>query len=214
MIRVKCSGCGIKLKAKSELAGQTRKCPKCGASFVIPEGPQAEARELESAGGGDLIHDVLDHDLPKVEAPERLAWQNRYLICTPEKLFSAWESNGHGWMLKTTGGFIRASRNQELLPSQGDFMLIELRIATSDGQHRLSGIRSYRLAARWALVSLGREENEILSKIVGPGALNRSQKEAVKQYLRETLMAEIWHESQEILDYLGNTDYHSPGVGD
>lgn len=213
MIHVKCSGCGSKLKAKSELAGQTRKCPKCGASFVIPEGPQAEAHELESAEGEDLIHDVLDHDLPKPEAPERLAWRNRYLICASEKLFCVWESNGHGWMLKTTAGFIRASRNQEMLPAQGDFTLIELRIATSDGQHRLSGIRSYRLATRWALLSLAREENEILSKIVGFGPLNRLQKEAVKQYLGETLMAEIWHESQEILDYLANTDYHSPGIG-
>ena len=213
MIRVKCPGCGTKLKAKPELAGQTRKCPKCGAPFEIPQGPQAEAHELESAGGEDPIHDVLDHDLPKVEAPGRLAWQNRYLICTSGKLFSTWEGNGHGWMLKTTTGFIRASRNQELLPSQGDFTLVELRILTSDGRHRLSGIRSYRLAARWALASLGRQENEILSKIAGPGPLNRSQKETVKQYLRETLMAEIWHESQEILDYLANTDFHSPGVG-
>lgn len=213
MIRVKCPGCASKLKAKSELAGQTRKCPKCGAAFVVPEGGQAEDYELDSAGGEDLIHDVLDHDLPKVEAPQRLAWQNRYLICTPEKLFSAWEGNGHGWMLKTTAGFIRASRNLELLPNQGDFTLVELRIATSDGQHRLSGIRSYRLAARWALLSLGREENEILSKIIGTGALNRSQKEAVKLYLRETLMPEVWHESRDILDYLANTDYHSSGVG-
>ncbi len=217
MIRVECPECGSWLSAKSMLAGKTRKCPKCAGDVVIPV-PDGVLPVDDLLGGDDdseadsLVHDVLDHELPPVEAPQRLAWHDRYLICGSDKLFSAWESNGHGWMLKTNAGYIRARRNVELLPNQGDFTLVELKIHAADGSQRLQAVRPYRIAPRWALTTLARSDSEILSKITGPSGLNKPQKAAVMRYLRENMMPETWHAATELIAYLGNTDYHSQGV--
>ncbi len=59
---------------------------------------------------------------------------------------------------------------------------------------------------------LARNENEILSKVKGPSGLNKPQKAAVMQYLRESMLPEMWHEASEIVDYLGNADFHSQGT--
>ena len=218
MIRVECPGCGSWLSAKNKLAGKTRKCPKCGGDVVIAASDSISPVDAGQTTGDDdlqadsLVYDTLDHELPPVEAPERLAWHNRYLICTSDKLFSAWESNGHGWMLKTTAGYVRARRNMESLPNQGDFTLVELKMSAADGSRRLQAVRSYQIAPRWALPSLARDDSEILSKIIGPAGLNKPQKAAVMAYLRENMMPETWHAADEIIAYLGNTDYHSQGV--
>jgi hypothetical protein len=218
MIRVECPECGSWLNAKDKLAGKTRKCPKCGGELRIPalEGVQVDDLEQLTADDDsqaeDLVHDVLDHELPPVEAPQRLAWHDRYLICSSDKLFAAWESNGHGWMLKTNAGYIRAKRNMEELPNQGDFTLVELKMSAAEGSHRLEAVKSYQIASRWALPVLARSESEILSKVRGPSGLNKPQKAAVMRYLRESMMPEMWHTADKIIDYLGNTDYHSQCV--
>ncbi len=218
MIRVECPECGSWLSAKDKLAGMTRKCPKCTGDVVIPVPDGVLPVDDDLLTGDDdsqadsLVHDVLDHELPPVEAPQRLAWHDRYLICSSDKLFSAWESNGHGWMLKTNSGFIRARRNIESLPNQGDFTLVELKMSAADGSQRLQAIIPYQIAARWALPTLARSDSEILSKITGPSGLNKPQKAAVMRYLREKMMPETWHVADEIIDYLGNTDFHSQGV--
>jgi len=217
MIRVECPECGSWLNAKDKLAGKIRKCPKCGGQLQIPELDDTRADDPFQVTDDDsqadgVVHDVLDHELPPVEAPERLAWHDRYLICASDKLFAAWESNGHGWILKTNSGYVRAKRNMEVLPNQGDFTLVELKMGASDDSHRLEAIKSYRIAQRWALPLLARSENEILSKIRGPSGLNKPQKAAVVRYLRESMMPEMWHAADKIIDYLGNTDYHSQGV--
>ena len=218
MIRVECPGCGSWLSAKDKLSGKTRKCPKCGGDVVIPASNQVatgDADQITVDGDSQdesLVHDVLDHELPPVEAPQRLAWHDRYLICSSDKLFSAWESNGHGWMLKTNTGYIRARRNMESLPNQGDFTFVELKMSADGGSHRLQSIMSYKIAPRWALPLLARGESEILSKIMGPTGLNKPQKAAVMKYLRDSMMPEMWHAADEIVAYLGNTDYHSQGV--
>jgi len=218
MIRVECPGCGSWLSAKDKLAGKTRKCPKCGGNLVIPAPDVALSGDAEQTTDDDdsqddtLIHDVLDHELPPVEAPERLAWHDRYLICGSDKLFCTWESNGHGWMLKTNSGYIRARRNMESLPNQGDFTLVELKMSAEGGSHQLQSIMSYKIAPRWALPMLARGDSEILSKIMGPIGLNKPQKAAVMKYLRDSMMPEMWHAADAIIAYLGSTDYHSQGV--
>ena len=218
MIRVECPDCGSWLNAKDKLAGRTTKCPKCGGQLQIPAPDDARADDADrvtaddDSQAEDLVHDVLDHELPPVEAPERLAWHDRYLICSSDKLFAAWESNGHGWMLKTNAGYIRAKRNMEGLPNQGDFALVELRMSAAGGSQKLVAIRPYRIAPRWAIPVLARGENEILSTVRGPSGLNRPQKAAVMRYLRESMMPEMWHAADEIIDYLSNTDYHSQGA--
>ena len=100
----------------------------------------------------------------------------------------------------------------ESLPNQGDFTLAELKMNAADGSQQLQAIRPYQIAPRWALPTLARSESEILSKITGPSGLNKPQKAAVMRYLRESMMPEMWHAADEIIDYLGNTDYHSQGV--
>jgi hypothetical protein len=53
----------------------------------------------------------------------------------------------------------------------------------------------------------------VLTTIIGQGALGRDQKNAVRQALKEHFMRQVWAESHEVLDYLNNADYRSPGVG-
>jgi hypothetical protein len=223
MIRVTCASCDVTLKAKDELAGQTRKCPKCGATVQIPEvAPDAEeaaaAAEADDWAGLDEVapdqhvHAALDHLLPKVERPERLTRLNRYLICDKAHLFATWESNGQGWMLKTNAGFVKASRNADQLPSQGDYTLVEMVMGMTDDGLRLQGIHCYELAKRWALTTLEQDDHKILSRITGPGHLTKEQKSVVQKFLREQFMRDVWQDAREVLDYLANLDYHSPGA--
>ena len=222
MIRLTCTGCQVRLNAKDELAGQERKCPKCGEMLRIPDTPSPEEVDatsdddwggLDEASPDQHVHDALDHLLPSIKAPKRLARLNRYLICDKTKLFGVWESNGQGWMLKTTSGFVKARQNADLLPSQGDFTLVELRMTMSDDGLRLSGIHCYELAKRWALTTLEQDDHHILRKVSGPGRLTKEQKAVVQGFLREHFMRDIWQDAADVLDYLSNYDYHSPGVG-
>lgn len=218
MIRVKCPECGSRLKVKDKLAGKSRKCPKCGGKLQIP--PLNEIRTDDASqvtdGDGSQAKDpsqgAPDHVVPPAEAPERLTRHHHYLICSTDKLFAAWKSNGHGWMLRTNAGFVSAKQNTETLPTQGDFVLVELKVSDVNGSHQLKAIRTYQLDRRWALPVLARSENEILFKLSGPSGLNKPRKAAVMRYLRESMMPEMWHAADAIVDYLGNTDFHSQGV--
>jgi hypothetical protein len=213
----------VKLNAKENLAGQTRKCPKCGETLQIPESddPAAVAAEpaaddwdgLEEAPSDQHVHDALDHDLATFEAPKRLTHLSRYLICDKSKIFAKWEDNGQGWMLKTNAGFVSARRNPEKLPSQGNYTLVELVMEMSDEGLRLRGIRTYQIAQRWALTVLDQGDHLVLKKVVGPGSLNKEQKAAVRKFLGDEFMRPIWGEAAEVLEYLGNFDYHSQGAG-
>ena len=226
MIRLTCPSCQASLNAKDELAGQTRKCPKCGATLQIPgEVPEtdeaaaptdADADDwagLDDVAPNQHVHAALDHVLPKPERPERLTRLNRYLICDKAHLFAMWEGNGQGWMLRTNAGFVKVGRNPDQLPSQGDYTLIELVMAMTDDGLRLQGIHCHQLAQRWALTTLDQDDHKILSRIDGPGQLTKDQKNVVQKFLREQFMREVWHDAREVLDYLSNLDYHSPGVG-
>ncbi len=218
MIRVTCPGCKSKLSAKLELAGRARKCPKCGTKIAIPE------QEMTAETAADF-DDVLDDPgdvhaeapsgtkLPDFEAPERLDRQNRYLICDKAKLVATWKNDGHGWMLKTGFGMISATRNHEQLPAQGNFKVVELKIDMTDDGLRLRGLAVYQLAPRWALTKLDKGDDLIISSITGAGWLNRDQKNVVRAFIKDQFMRQVWENADEVLDYLGNTDYHSAGVG-
>ena len=91
MIRTKCPGCGSNLTANAKLAGQTRKCPKCGTPVVIsaPD-PAAEVEPkgfVEGAGATTLL---------ALDAGSRLAKTSRYLICDAAKLLATWQKKGKG----------------------------------------------------------------------------------------------------------------------
>lgn len=208
MIRVECAGCGSKLNAKPELAGQTRKCPKCGAALTIPELPP----ETSALADEPSLLDTPSEETTALP-PERLERAHRYLVCDRARLIATWENNGQGWLLKTNTGMLPAARHQDKLPVEGDFRLVELKLESTPQGHRLRGLASYKLARRYALINLARGEDTILKAVVGPAGLNREQKIVVRQALREHFMAAVWHDAERVLDFLKNTDYHTPSVG-
>jgi hypothetical protein len=151
--------------------------------------------------------------LPSLDLPEQLNRLGHYLICDREHLVATWENNGQGWMLKTTSGFISAKRNQDKLPSQGDFKLVEVKLSMTPEGKRVTGLAVYQLALSWALIVLGQGDEQIISKIIGHGALNQDQKSVIRQTMGDQFMREVWQDAADVLAYLGNADYHSSGVG-
>jgi hypothetical protein len=203
MLRVTCPHCGSKLNAKDELAGQTRKCPKCAQPVQIVADPTADEAIVADAG------DVL----PTVRLLDRLHRQCQYLVCGKSGMVAMWENNGRGWMLKTNAGMVNAKRNCEQLPHEGDFKLIELKFTITPEGKRLVGLTTYQLANRWALTVLDEGDDPIVEKVTGYGSLNRDQKNVVRQALRDHFMRPVWQEAAEVLEFLGNMDYHSHSVG-
>jgi len=216
MIRVICPKCQSKLNAKDELAGQTRKCPKCGMPVLIaPEKGSAETSSTVApqATSGTAEPEVGEAtSLKSSHVPARLDRANYYLICDKTSVVAVWEANGQGWMLKAGSGLVSAARNQALLSAQGDFRLVELEMRPTDTGHRLANLTTYQLARRWALTKLERGDHQILSAVTGHGSLNKAQKNAVRMAIKDRFMREIWQDARNVLDYLANTDYHSPGT--
>ncbi len=219
MIRIICPKCSSKLNAKDELVGQTRNCPKCRTPIVItrpaPSAPDqyGETIPLDDSPPTQRIEVPQSEALPRAtHGPEHLDRQNKYVILDKTSVVAAWENNGQGWTVKTRGGYESVSRNQERLPAQGDFTLVELRLGTTGEGFRMTGIRCYQLAQHWALTALPRSDEAILKKIEGPGSLSKAQKFALCEHIKEQFMREVWASVPEIHDYLLNTDYHSSGV--
>ena len=212
MIRIVCPGCQSELNAKDELVGQTRKCPKCSEPVLITEPESSPGSSTESLvrlpdadQGGEMT-------LRSVDAPKRLEPASRYLILDNTRLVAAWKSDGKGWMLKTGAGLISAKRNHDELPARGNFKLVELELVRGQQGLRLTAITSYELATSWALTCLDRGDNQILAKVTAPGSLNKDQKNVIRLLIRDELMHEVWQDARNVLDYLGDTDYHSPGT--
>lgn len=214
MIRIECSSCGSKLNAKDELAGQTRKCPKCGQTIHVPEAaPSPEAPAIPVVESAEVHAQAVNEEhLPTKHFPDRLDRQNRYLILDKMKLVALWEKQTSGWMLKTGFGFVQAGRNYDQLPAQGDFKLVELQMRMADEGLRLDGLLCYQLAKRWALTNLDKGDDKILKSITAYGSLNKQQKAAVQKIFKEFFMRNVWEGATDVLDYLANSDYHSPGT--
>ena len=216
MIVVVCPGCGSKLHAKDELAGQTRKCPKCAAPVQIvssepkPAAPAAEPLGEPSAEAH--VEPEAAAALPQHHDLVRLNRQHYYLICDRGRVLAIWEGNGRGWMLKTNTGLVSASRSTQQLPPQGDFRLVELVLSHGESGLRLSGVHVFRLVQHWALAALAKGDDEIVRKIAGPGGLNREQKGAVRSAMKERYMHDVWASAESVMEYLANGDFHSSGV--
>ncbi len=222
MIRFECPGCKKHLNAKDGLAGQQRKCPNCGSAVTIPA-PEAAAAETPAAETPATetpttetptveVNPGTEQGLLHVDAPERLDRRCQYIICDKSKIIAAWQNDGNGWTVKMGSGFRPARRNQGEIPTQGNFTLIEMTISMTDDGLRLKGIQSYKLTPRYALVTLERGDDYILRKIIGPGSLNREQKNIVRTRIREQFMAQVWEDATEVFAYLTNGDFHSQGV--
>ena len=214
MIRLTCPHCGSRLNAKDELAGQTRKCPKCAEPVLIVVDPPASpaGADPHEAPSDSQVKVATEEGLPSLDLPERLNRDSYYLICDRARLVATWANNGSGWMMKTNAGLISAKRNREKLPAEGDFKLVELKFTMTPEGKRLAGLTSYQLATRWALTVLDQGDEPIVKKITGYGCLNQDLKNVVRQALRDQFMRQVWEDAATVLEYLGNTDYHSPGV--
>ena len=213
MIRFACSSCGKKLHAKDELAGRTAKCPNCGRPFQIPKaGEVPDSVPLDDALPGETVIPVSEEHLAAYDAPKRLVRESHYVICDKTHLVAMWASDGAGWIIRVGSGFLPAKRNRDKLPTAGEFQLTELKFAMTPEGKRLSGILSYQLVSRWALTALEQGDDGILEKITGPGCLNKDQKNAVRQALKEQFMRPVWQDATAVLEYLGNTDHRSHGV--
>ena len=216
MIRMVCLSCGKKLHAKDELAGRMAKCPGCGQPIQIPF--PAEIAEpsntipLDDAEPGEHVIPASEEHVATRHAVERLNRESHYLICNKTYLVAAWANNGAGWMVRAAGGFLPAKRNRDKLPDQGDFQLTELKFTLTPEGKRLSGIASFQLVSRYALTVLDQGDDAIMEKITGPGCLNRDQKNAVRQAMKEQFMRPVWQDAAAVLDYLASADYHSHGV--
>jgi hypothetical protein len=215
MIRVTCPTCGSKLNAKDEIAGETRKCPKCAQPVYIIADALVEVPSISLIDTPPLpgAQEEMEESLQSSELPVRLNRECHYLICDKNGLAATWSNDGNGWMVKAGPGFQSAKRNRDTLPAQGDFKLVELKFTvTPEGKH-LSGLTTYQLATRWALTSLNQGDDPICEKITGNGSLNREQKNVVRQALRDQFMRPVWENAASVLEYLGNADFHSSSVG-
>ena len=217
MIKVRCPSCNSSLNAKDKLAGQTRKCPKCGTPVLIVRQESEISAPEESASSDQPVTTILtkppgESSMLALDTSEKLARSSYYLICNNKEMVACWENDGRGWKLKTRGGLVSALRNPENIPNEGNFQLVEFRMESTDEGLRLNDILCCQLAQRWALTALTDGENAILSKITGPGSLDRNQKAVVRQAMKDRFMRPIWAEAVAVLEYLANTDYHSPGT--
>jgi len=228
MIRIQCPVCSSFLNAKSSLAGKVRKCPNCKHPIQIPADgaqppsavednasrPEAAAPHFDDdAAGADFIISVKDRLPPGAKLPDRLDRDNLYLICGKGHLAAKWEHDSRGWMIRGAAGFVSARRNRDLLPPDGQFTLVELQFEKRPEGKRLVGIMAYELVHRWALTVLDEGDDAICTKITGFSPLNRDQKHLVRQMLKEHYMREVWEHSAEVLEFLSNNDFHSPGAG-
>jgi hypothetical protein len=222
MLRITCPNCHSGLQAKKELIGKVRKCPKCGepVRIALPEEADEMAAALASDNSIPLDDVEPTHRVVKPteehvtvhRPPERLNRESHYLIFDPQRVAAAWENNGDGWMLRLGTTKAPAKRNKDKLPQGGNFQLVELRFGQSADGKKLTAIVAHQLAQRWALTVLDQADDAILERVTGPGRLNRDQKNALRQLLKVQFMRAVWDQSTEIIDYLGNMDFHSPGV--
>jgi hypothetical protein len=212
MIRMVCPGCGKKLHAKDELAGRTAKCPNCRQPITIREPDPSDTIPLDDAEPGEHVIPASEDRVATAPRVERLNRESLYLICDKARLMAIWANNGAGWMVRAGAGFLPAKRAKDKLPESGDFQLTELKFSMTPEGKRLAGIVSYQLVSRWALTVLDQGDDNIVEKISGAGCLNRDQKIAVRQALKEQFMRPVWQDATAVTDYLANVDYHSPGV--
>lgn len=219
MIQITCPGCGSKLNAKDELVGQTRNCPQCKTPVLIVAPPPApvsgdlplDETVVAFSPESDTIS-VATEGLPSQHFLDKLNRHHYYLVVDPGRVIAVWENNGHGWQIKTHTGLVSAARNQQLLPAAGSFRLVELQLEHVESGTRLLGLICYKLAERWALNALTRGDDVIAERIVGHAGLNRDQKTAVRNALKERFMGDVWHNAANVTEYLGNNDFHSPGT--
>lgn len=215
--QITCKTCGSRLNAKTNLIGQTRNCPKCKTPIVIR---RDEVHDLPPENGAAVTPIIIAEPsiaplplAPTIEQahgvienlPERLHFQNRYLILGPDRLVAQWET-GKGWAVNVGSGFSPAKKNISAIPDQGTFVLVEIVIGSDREELSAVGgptrLNLFKISMRGALTSLYRDEGEILHKVDGTCNLNQNQKNLLANYLRQHFMADSLADARGIFESL------------
>ena len=211
-ILVKCKNCGRKIEAKDELLGQTRHCPNCKSELLIVPNLETDALSdnlsnnatetvtAQPADENQIVYDNLER-LPTHDPPTKLQQNCRYFIFSHDRMIAAWEI-GKGWQFNTTNGFVNAKINKELLPNSGLFKFAEMMIAQLETGKQLSGIRTFSLAGKWAIPAIGREPEEILTKINGKAILSKPQRQQLLAFIRKHYMPDFLQNAKNVYEYL------------
>ena len=226
-IRIVCA-CGSKLDAPDSFLGKKGKCPKCGAVFLIQPSaaptPKPAAPTQKSAAATPAAvkqtpspDKIIVNDLPSLlhteGFPKRIERLNLYVILGSDRVI-AFLKAGEGWQLNTGHGFSNARQENQLIPGQGTFALIEGIVHETENGRRLVGIQFFKLDGRACLLAIARNESEILEKITGRTTMTLSQKRQLLLYIRDRFFADFTADAPEIIEYLTGEDFHSEQIGD
>lgn len=217
-IRIVCAQCGVKLDAPDTLAGKKGKCPKCGTIFRIPV-PDAPAVPMEqpAADKKNESSTIVVSDLPSLNStagnPKRLEWNNLYVVLGSDRIV-AYLKQGEGWQLNVGKGFVSARQENQMIPEQGEFVLLEGNVHETENGRRLVGIQFFKINGRADLMAISRSDGEILEKITGRTTLLLTQKRQFLTFLRDHYFPAFTDDAPEIVDFLLGEDFHSEQIGD
>ena len=226
-IRIICR-CGSKLDAPDALLGKKGKCPKCGAVLLIQPTPATgapNAAALKNAAKPEPVpspkapsgSEIIVNNLPSLIQtdgfPKRIERANFYVILAADRVI-AFLKSGEGWQLNTGHGFSNARQENQLIPGQGTFALVEGIVRETEQGRRLFGIQFFKLDGRACLLAIARNESEILEKISARSTLTLSQKRHLLLFIRDRYFAEFTADAPEIIEYLTGEDFHSEQIGD
>lgn len=213
ILRVQCFSCESVMKIREDLAGRAAKCPACGAYFVVPKvsgvalEPSLEMiKKIKEKAAEKNRIEVKPEEIETihpVEHPNKLDINNRYIILDSSRTVAYWQS-GKGWQIPSAGKLVPARRQPELLPKQGDFVLVEMVLENTPEGNRLTGMRIFKLAKQYSVSKLAGDEFAVLATITGHAGLLRPQKMALLETLRKYFMRETWAENKKIYEYLTN----------
>lgn len=213
-IRIRCQKCGVKLDAPDSMLGKKGKCPKCGTIFRVADAQTAPApvqpKTVEPTG-------VVTNEQPSLihneGFPKRFGLNNFYVILGRDRIVAYFKS-GEGWLLNIGSGFTGARQENQLIPDQGDFVLVEGIVRSTEEGHRLFGTQFFKIAGRGDLSPIGRGDEEILEKLSARTTLTLSQKRHLLRFLRDRFFPDFTEKAPEVVDYLLGEDFHSEWVGD
>lgn len=210
MIRVICTGCGVKLNLKDEFMGKRFRCPRCKTVLTAPidlessdedAAPQTEPSET-------LAPDQGIASIPKLGKFNPSAV---YFLVGAENLVGQWKLDT-GWQVKGTQGLLPAKANAQLIPASGKFLLIEALCEQTDQGKKLKKLTIYKLGPSDAAKRISGEPTAILALITGYGTLTKNQKNAVLAAIKNVFMREIWGGAEKIREFLLGFDSHSSTI--
>ena len=165
--------------------------------------PQSHAENILADVPGteqEILYDNIER-LPSYNPPAKLVPNYRYFIFSHERMIAFWEIS-KGWQFNIGSGFVNAQYNKELLPNNGNFKFVEMVITQTESGKQFAGLRTFSITGKWAVLAIGRESNEILSKIDGKAVLTKQQRTQLLAFIRSNYMPEFLNNCKEVYDYL------------